>query len=334
MTWSDYSANGTGHAQIFDPRGSSHTWSGSSFGEQYFGTAGGDTVSGQGGNDTLKTLAGNDILNGGTGADYLDGGDGVDFASYADAASAVAVNLDTGANPDGDTLVGIEGVIGSAFNDVLAGSRHALQGGRGDDVYNVGAGTTIVEAGGEGRDTLIAAGDYTLSRSVEVEVLGFASPNGTQSYSLFGSDTANEITGNRGKNMLSGYGGNDKIAGGLGNDTLLGGTGQDIFIFNKTLSARTNKDMIRDFSARDDTIWLENSVFTKVGTGSLTKPKMLTNSMFWAGTKAHDASDRIVYNKKTGALYYDPDGTGSKAQVQFATLTNKTTISAHDFYVI
>ena len=70
------------------------------------------------GNGLRNTLTGNrfgNTLDGAAGADTLDGGDGFDFASYASAASGVTVNLATGANPDGDTFISIEGVIGSSF---------------------------------------------------------------------------------------------------------------------------------------------------------------------------------------------------------------------------
>ncbi len=50
--------------------------------------------------------------------------------------------------------------------------------------------------------------------------------------------------------------------------------------------------------------------------------------------KAHDASDRIIYEKDTGRLFYDADGTGTVAGVYFATLTNKASITVKDFYVI
>jgi Ca2+-binding RTX toxin-like protein len=48
----------------------------------------------------------------------------------------------------------------------------------------------------------------------------------------------------------------------------------------------------------------------------------LKATFFSAGTAAHDADDRIIYNKATGALYYDSDGTGAHAQVLFAVIAN------------
>ena len=47
------------------------------------------------------------------------------------------------------------------------------------------------------------------------------------------------------------------------------------------------------------------------------------SDMFVKGKAAQDREDRIVYDSKTGALYYDQDGTGSNAQVKIATLVEK-----------
>ena len=63
-------------------------------------------------------------------------------------------------------------------------------------------------------------------------------------------------------------------------------------------------------------------------------PKKFKADMFVNGKKAQDREDRIVYDKKKGALYYDPDGIGSKAQIKIATLSNKAKLYYHDFFVI
>jgi VCBS repeat-containing protein len=120
------------------------------------GTAGSDTINGSGfddvlnglaGNDVLHGLAGNDVLNGGAGNDLLDGGTGIDTASYADASAAVKVSLvvtsaqNTGGSGS-DTLVGIENLVGSAYNDTLTGDAGAnrLDGDGGADTLTGGAG--------------------------------------------------------------------------------------------------------------------------------------------------------------------------------------------------
>jgi serralysin len=111
---------------------------------------------------------------------------------------------------------------------------------------------------------------------------------------------------------------------------LSGGAGQDVFVFDTKAHSRSNRDTVTDYSAAEDTIWLSKTVFTKIA-----KKGALAKSAFWAGTKAHDANDRIVYNKKTGVLFYDEDGSGAKAAVQIAVLKNKpASFSAAEFFVI
>jgi Ca2+-binding RTX toxin-like protein len=60
----------------------------------------------------------------------------------------------------------------------------------------------------------------------------------------------------------------------------------------------------------------------------------LSKDAFWSGAEAHDGSDRIIYNKATGALLYDPDGDGAKAAIQIATLLKNKLVTAADFFVI
>jgi len=130
--------------------------------------------------------------------------------------------------------------------------------------------------------------------------------------------------------------GHDRLSGKLGKDALAGGLGKDTFVFDTKPNKRTNLDTITDYSAADDTVWLENKVFTKLGKkGSASKPQPL-NKKFFAFDKAKDGNDHIVYVKKTGKIYYDQDGVGTAhAAVQIATLKNKPAgFSAAEFFVI
>ncbi|WP_281401749.1 hypothetical protein [Microvirga soli] len=150
-----------------------------------------------------------------------------------------------------------------------------------------------------------------------------------------GSGGNDALYGGLGNDRLYGDSGNDKIYGGAGNDRLYGGSGRDTFVFDTRPNKRTNVDKIYDFKSRDDSFHLDNAIFTKLGrVGSEAQPKKFNSDMFVEGTRAKDREDRIVYDKKTGSLYYDQDGTGSKAQVKIATLTNKTKLYWHDFFVI
>ncbi len=95
---------------------------------------------------------------------------------------------------------------------------------------------------------------------------------------------------------------------------------------------RNNVDTLADFS-KPDTIILENSgvgLFAALATGWLSPGAFKANL---TGT-ATDRDDRILYDTDSGALYYDRDGTGGSARVQFAVLTNKPVIGADDFLVV
>jgi serralysin len=144
-----------------------------------------------------------------------------------------------------------------------------------------------------------------------------------------GGSGSDVITGNAAANILRGGAGADRLNGLGGSDTLIGGSGKDVFVFNIKPSRSTNLDRITDFSVLDDTIWLENAVFTKLGAGG-----KLPTSAFWTGSKAHDTTDRVVYDSASGALYYDADGIGQAAPVKFGQLSKGLKMTAADFLVI
>ena len=60
----------------------------------------------------------------------------------------------------------------------------------------------------------------------------------------------------------------------------------------------------------------------------------LKKEFFHIGSKAADAKDHVIYDKGTGKLFYDADGTGAKAQVQIAQLTKNLKMTYADFFVI
>ena len=196
------------------------------------GTNNDDDISGGAGNDTLEGLGGNDRLDGSTG---LDGSAGLDLASYAHAAAAVRVDLGTSGPQDTggggtDTLLSIEGIIGSAFDDTLIGNarNNVLSGGAGDDLLIGLVGDNTLD-GGAGSDTV----SYEGSRfSVTVD-LALSSPQATFSDGGFSvaRDTLSgieNVIGSGDGDTLKGDAAANRLTGGAGYDTLMGRMGDDV----------------------------------------------------------------------------------------------------------
>ncbi|MUL35783.1 calcium-binding protein [Gloeocapsopsis dulcis] len=141
-----------------------------------------------------------------------------------------------------------------------------------------------------------------------------------------GGAGADILYGDSGKDLLIGGTGNDILAGGYGIDTLTGGPGADRFDFG---SPNEGTDIISDFVVADDTIVVSPRTFG----GGLKPGEVIKPHQFRLGTSAGDASDRFIYNRNSGALYFDRDGTGPNKQVQIATLTNKPLLSHADIFV-
>jgi Ca2+-binding RTX toxin-like protein len=160
---------------------------------------------------------------------------------------------------------------------------------------------------------------------------------GQEDSALTGNNLSNKLKGNTGDNALKGGAGNDKIyggdgddriAGGTGRDSLVGGNGKDQFLFADKPAA-TTIDTISDFSVKDDTITLDDDAFTKIG-----KVGKLTSDAFHIGTRAADKEDRIIYDSKSGKLWYDADGTGSSKAIEFAILDKALKTTATDFVIV
>ncbi len=281
------------------------------------GTTGNDTLNGNGNNDTISGLGGNDTINGNGGDDILNGGAG------------------------NNTMVGGSGndtIIGGAGTDKLDGGIGAddLRGGAGNDTYTVNdAGDLVTEKLNEGTADLVNSSiAWTLSANVEkLTLTGALNIDGT------GNELANTITGNTGNNLLKGLVGKDVINGGVGDDTIVGGSGADTltggagadhFRFD-VLEAATSKDTIKDFVHGTDKIEIDRAVFTAFAGDPLGALNPLELKL---GTAAATASEHLIYNQATGALYYDANGVGGAAQVQIALFSTKPVLDANDFLLI
>ncbi len=231
---------------------------------------------------------------------------------------------------EGDDLLqgglGNDVLEGGAGNDMLDGGAGTdkLAGGQGDDVYliddsgrNGKAADTITEKAGQGNDTVRSSISFTLSAEVETLVL-------TQS-------ADSQATGNKGSNTIAGNGGANLIDGKEGNDTLTGGEGADRFVFSTKLNGVSNVDVIQDFTAGADHLVLSKKIFSSFG--NLLQGQSPAEVALTLSTATPDANDRLIYDSRTGALAYDPDGSGVKVAVIFAVLVGAPVISASDFWI-
>ena len=134
------------------------------------------------------------VIEGGAGADTINGGAGIDTVSYSGSADGVNVDLNVmlrvgrigygygrDGDAEGDRLLSIENIIGSAKADTLTGNHlnNRLEGGAGADTLNGGAGADILLGGagndilngGAGVDTLLGgAGADTLKGGAGVDI--------------------------------------------------------------------------------------------------------------------------------------------------------------------
>jgi len=169
---SDLVCGGPGADFVDGGRGNDFIDGGAGAADRAIGGLGDDTVlGGPGDRDEVAGYLGVDVVNGGPGSEDLVHGDygydlmyggkgGGDVASFATAVSGgrgagVWASLaDHRSRGDGhDKLIGFESLEGSAFDDVLIGSRagNLIDGGAGDDRLFGGGGRDVLE-GGEGTD--------------------------------------------------------------------------------------------------------------------------------------------------------------------------------------
>lgn len=270
---------GSGNGIAYDGQGGIDTLisieaaRGSNFADRLFGSDSGvfESFAGMEGNDTI------------------DGKGGVDRVEYSFSLSAVVVNLLAGTASDGygsfDTLLNIEDIQGSGFNDNLYGTlgNNKLEGGLGNDTLTGDTGFDRLE-GGDGNDLL---------------------SGGLNADTLLGGNGNDVLGGGQGVDSMDGGDGNDSLSGGLGSDTMTGGIGADRFTFKNQVVGVTNVDTITDFTQGTDLFELSAAVFTAYS-GQVGQT---------VGTSAN-----LIYNNVSGVLAYDPDGAGAGAATTFAII--------------
>jgi Ca2+-binding RTX toxin-like protein len=290
---------------------------------------------------TSSIRYGDDELHGGSGDDYISG--------------------DYQVNNSANFIAGHDTLYGDGGQDELYGNGgdDKLDGGTGDDWLYGEAGGDILR-GGEGADTInggsgVDTADYRdkeLSIEIRLDVTGsgLVKVSGVVEdqidqienlsggwandkfvgYSEYGD---NFFRGRGGDDTLNGGGGRDTLIGGAGKDKLVGGIGADQFRFDAKLGS-TNIDKIVDFTRGTDKIALDDAIFRALGT-SFEKSEFVALA---SGHNATNGSQHVIYDKAHGNLWYDADGKGGYAAVQFAQLgtssSHPDTLSWYDFAIV
>ena len=243
-------------------------------------------------------------------------------------------------NPDPDPNPDPGDITGTNNNDNLRGTDN------GDRILGLNGNDTL--AGGKGRDTLIGGGqnDRLLGQD-DFDLLQGEAGNdtlnggngddtlvgGVGNDSLIGESGQDSLTGNDGADTLIGGAGNDSLLGGNGTDTLIGGAGRDNLIGGAESdlfyypNLENSSDVISDFQSNDFLI------ASAAGFGGGLQTGFLRASEFTLGSSASDNQDRFIYNRSSGELFYDPDGTGSRNQSLVATLTNNPNLTNQDIFI-
>jgi Ca2+-binding RTX toxin-like protein len=275
----------------------------------------------------------------------------------------------------GSTLNGKEGndyLFGGAGDDILNGDagndyldggagNNFLAGGAGNDTYVVSSfGDKVVEAPGEGVDSVILTQQlfdpdvhlhdieedrpYVLADNVENLYLGGnatqASGNSGDNYLVANQILGSSLSGGDGNDVIIGGAGDDGLVGNSGNDTLTGGAGSDLFAFASDgfpfpfdapvgSFADMGVDTITDFTSGQDKLFLLSFTFQGL---------TLDNFVFASVTSDQQAATseaNIVYNSTNGSLSYNQDAVtdGFGSGGQFATLSPNLALTANDFLI-
>ena len=256
------------------------------------GTFFNEDVAGSGFGDTVLAAGGNDLVRAGAGKDFVLGGSGSDTLFGGDGGDRLS---------DG---AGFDLVLAEGGNDLIS-----VSGAASENFYH----------GGLGRDTLSyrALSDRL---TIDLAERTTTAANG-RSDGLRGIEN---VEGGQLRDTIRGDDRDNRLDGRQGNDLMLGGQGADSFVFSTALTAATNVDRLGDFEHLVDQLILSADAFSGLGA-------VVGRAELQFGTAATEAEDRLIYDRATGRLYFDADGTGDQAQVLFAQFAAGTILTLADF---
>ncbi|CCE22661.1 calcium-binding protein [Methylotuvimicrobium alcaliphilum] len=318
----------------------------------FIGSPGNNTIIGGGGSNILKLEGSvNDYELSGAPGNYTLLGEnqtytirGVGLLEFSSGEIIPLVgDVDQGGSPgigitveDRDTTTA-NVLTGTDFDDILIGGNirgepDILQGGLGNDLY-IALGNRLVIFDTGGNNTLEVASGIDLSQPHRGPIKGLeyidnVTLTGNRNLKLVGNDDNNILKGNDGNNRIFGGGGDDIIYGGLGRNRLSGGPGTDTFVFD-TQPGRQNRDFIIDFS--NDILKFSSAIYSGLD------PNEDGNINFISApglNRAHtNTASFLVYNTKTGILYYDAENSTRAEPIVKVGIVDEGTFTAANLTV-
>jgi uncharacterized protein len=193
--------------------------------------------------------------------------------------------------------------------------------------------------------------DYNTEFKSAGQITSFYAPNAYRASDhdplVVGLNLGSSLNGTSGNDTLTGGAGNDTIFGGDGNDTIFGGAGNDIitggagvdrlyggagndrFVFNNSTDGI---DKIVDFVVGEDRIDIVSAGFG--GAAAVGNVGILEAGKLFFGAAASSTSDRFIYDRSSGSLYFDADGAGGNAQVRLAQFVANPNLTNASFAVV
>ena len=316
-----------------------------------------ENITGGLGNDRLTGDSYDNILIGGPGADVLDGGvnfiddqgtpdtadDMVvadrDMVSYAGSSAGVTITFSevtrrvegrdvttheatgSGGDAEGDRLLNIEEVIGTAHDDMFIASKTIADG----QEFDGGENATIDDP--TTPDDERTDSDTVSYANFDTQVEVYNANHGNQFLNienliggsgndiLEGNDSPNRIEGGAGADTITAFAGNDTLIGGPGNDSIAGSTGVDM------LNGGAGADTLDGGSPGVAQTLLDARPFASVGGGraDVDGDADETATSYLADTVSYEGSNRGV-TLTLGAVDVDgPDNDFAAAADNFAS---------------
>lgn len=303
--------------------------------EGIWGSAFGDWLAGSNGDDIIRGNGGNDTIFGGDGFDTLDystatAGMTVSLREFRDSFYPVGQAQCANGSQGTDRIEsGVEGVVGSAYNDnISCGGQYInakLQGGAGNDTLTGGsASDTLI--GGTGKNVIDGgSGSDWVDYSAATEAVSGSLLSGRLSVGTTGAtvDTisavenfilsayADSIVGSASDEYMDGGAGNDTLVGGDGNDTLRGGTGAD------NMAGGAGSDVYYVDSVDDVVTEAVNggvdTIYVSAAAGSFVRTFNGVENIYLAGNAAFNVSGGVEQNAFYGTEGNDTFNGGAGA---------------------